>query len=486
MPPFLFMNDKKNYRIVEVDVQKFSSRGNGIGIFKEENGKEEHVEVPFSIPGDKVHALLLRKRKGQYKALLQGILNPSKDRIDPVCIHFNSCGGCRWQQITYEHQLQLKEATVHRHFAPFLTPETLVKPIVGCSPWQYRNKMEFTFSMNAAKNRYLGLIIDSSRGKVFNLTECHLVNTWFADCVTAVRAWWQESGLDAFHPLHNTGHLRYLTVREGQNTGDRLVMLTVSGNPDFALKKNQIESFIASVRNSIEPLNSESRLSIFIRIHQAVKGSQTNFYEMHVYGPDHIREILNIAFHQQKEPVALKFKISPTAFFQPNTRSAEKLYSLALQMADISSTSVIYDLYAGTGTLSLCAAHVAKQVISIELAPESSLDARTNAELNGFRNVEALCGDVGAILADMAKTKKYPSPDLVFVDPPRAGLDQQAINCLLELRPKKILYISCNPATQAQNMPPFFKAGYKLKVLQPVDQFPQTIHIENIVVLEAS
>lgn len=480
------MRKHKEKRIVEVNITQYSPKGNGIGFFQLPDGKEQSVEVPFTIPGDKVRSLLLRKRAGIYTSLLEEIVQPSCDRIAPKCIHFGACGGCRWQQIAYERQLQQKEREVRQCFAPFLTYLVDFKPIVPCMPpWGYRNKMEFSFSSNAAKNPFLGLYLDASKGKVFNLEECHLVNGWFAETVKTVRQWWQESHLEAYHPLKNTGSLRTLTVREGMRTGDRLVMLTVSGNPDFALKKHDVEAFAAFVRAAVEdPSRPKANLSIFLRVQQIAKGSPTNFYEFHLYGPDHIREILHIKLDPHEEPHELQFKISPTAFFQPNTRQAEQLYSLALSYASIQSSDVVYDLYCGTGTLGICAAKKAKQVVGIEIAPESTLDAQANAKSNSIQNIDFLTGSVPEMIQMIRKEQKLPLPDIVVVDPPRAGLDPQAIKQVVGLNPKKIVYISCNPASQAANLAELIPAGYRLKLLQPVDQFPHTTHVENIAVLE--
>jgi 23S rRNA (uracil1939-C5)-methyltransferase len=480
-----FMGAIKKKRLIDIDIVEFSKKGNGLGIFKNQEGNLQNVEVPFTIPGDKVRCLLLTKRRGIYASLLEEVITPSPERILPKCIHFGVCGGCRWQQIPYEKQLQQKESLIRHYFAPFLTHLVDVKPIVPCAPpWIYRNKMEFSFTSNAAKSHFLGLYMDSSRGKVFNLNECHLVNPWFSEGVKAVRQWWLESGLDAYHPTRNTGSLRNLTLREGRRSGDRLVMLTVSGNPDFALKKHHLETFVAFIRASLEPLNSQVNLSIFVRIQQIAKGMQTNFYEIHLHGPEHIREILNIQIDPQEPEIQLDFKISPTAFFQPNTIQAEKLYSLALAYAEISKESVVYDLYCGTGTLGICAAKKAKRVIGIEIAPESTLDAQANAAANGINNIEFLTGPVSDVLKQIWEEQKYPLPDLVVIDPPRAGLDPETIKHILQLKPMKILYISCNPMTQAENLKELIPAGYQLKTLQPVDQFPQTPHVETIILLK--
>jgi 23S rRNA (uracil1939-C5)-methyltransferase len=470
--------------LVDVEISKISKKGNGVGSYITENGVERIVEVPFSIPGDKARVRLMRKRGGVYAGLLQEIVGASSDRIQPRCIHFGICGGCRWQQVPYALQLRWKESVVRQQLAPYLPNDLLLRPIIPCEPpWQYRNKMEFSFSSDLAKHHFLGLIMDSSNGKVLNLSECHLVNPWFMDVLQAARRWWENSSVDAYHPPHNTGALRTLTVREGQRTGDRLVMLTVSGNPLYALSRPLVDSFVEAMKAAAEPVEGEGRLVIFLRIHQIIKGQPTQFYEMLLHGPDHIREKLCVDIGGDMAPCEMTFAISPAAFFQPNTRQAERIYSAALQMAQLSKEDVVYDLYCGTGILGICAAQVAKEVIGIELSPESSLDARTNAANMGITNITILTGDVGEELEKL-KGESRAKPNLVMVDPPRVGLDDRALRHLLELKAEKILYVSCNPATQAANIGRLVaEGGYQVAGVQPIDQFPHTIHLENIVLL---
>jgi 23S rRNA (uracil1939-C5)-methyltransferase len=373
-------------------------------------------------------------------------------------------------------QLQWKADFVLKCFETVPGVNDLIRTIIpNDPPWGYRNKMEFTFSSDAKGERYLGLILDGSRGKVFKLTECHLVHPWFAEAVKATDEWWGESKALAYHPHKNQVSLRTLTLREGLRTGDRMVVLTVSGLPEYALHKQQLDQFVKKIRSAIEPADPEAKLNITLIIHQALKGQPTQFYEMQLYGPDHIREMLHVG-----EP--FKFHISPQAFFQPNTRSAERLYQEVLKMARLSSEDVVYDLYCGTGTLGIIASKTVKEVIGIELSPESSLDARTNATLNGCANVTILTGDVGAILL----RNEYSKPNVVLVDPPRAGLSPEAIDQILALKPERIVYVSCNPLTQARDVAPFLSQAYRLNALQPLDQCPHTIHIENIALLEKS
>lgn len=476
------MSNRTPQKSVDAHIVAFTKKGYGLGMIDEE--MQRPVQVPFAMPGDKVRVALQRKRSGVFASRLEEVLAPAELRTEPRCVHFGVCGGCRWQHIPYQEQLRLKQEAVEKLFRPLLPAEMAVKPIVACDPpWHYRNKMEFSFSSDAAGNRYLGLIIDSSRGRVLNVTECHLVNPWFAETLQAVRQWWQDSGLAAYHPYTDTGALRTLTVREGKRSGDRLVMLTVSGNADFALNRQQLESFAACVRSVAQPADEASRLSIFLRIHQAVKGMVTNFYEMLLHGPDAIREVLYVQPDVAKETSALTFSVGPSAFFQPNTQQAEQLYSLALQLLQVPADSVVYDLYCGTGTLGICAAKSAKQVLGIEISAEAALDARGNVTANRLANVTILTGAVRDVVAKVRQEQSFPHPDVVMVDPPRSGLDPDTVRHLCELAPKKILYISCNPTTQAENVKELQAAGYRIEVVQPVDQFPHTVHIENIIVL---
>lgn len=460
-----------------VSVDRFNQRGWGVGSSPELSGK---IEVIGSLPEDEISALLHRKKRGKWRAELLEVLKPSPLRVQPRCSHVPICGGCTWQQMDYTAQLAEKERRLKETFASLLQSQAVdLKPILACEDsWQYRNKMEFSFSQNRAGERFLGLIIAGSRGHVLNLKECHLVAPWFIQLLANMRVWWEESGLQAYR-MNDTGSLRTLTLREGKRTGDKLVMLTVSGNPTYALNKAQLESFIQAVRASF-PETEWPRLSIFLRIQQIHKGSPTQFFEMHLSGPDHLLEKLQLSL---KKPVELTFKISPTSFFQPNTFQAEKLYEEALKLVSFPKRHVL-DLYAGTATLALAMAAFAEKVTAIEINPHACFDARINAELNQLPNLKILCGDVGKKLEELKTRSDFIPPDLIVVDPPRVGLDETALSHLKTLGPEEILYVSCNPETQAANIQDIAQCGYALVTLQPVDQFPHTPHIENIALLK--
>lgn len=484
--PIDTMSREKKERLIDVKIDKLSPRGNGLATYDHPAGIQWEIEVPFTLPGDVVRARLLKKRGGVYQSKLEGLLESSPKRIAPKCLHFATCGGCRWQHLSYADQLTQKEAHIRQCFAALLTPELIVHPISPCpTPWEYRNKMEFSFSSNHAGDKFLGLMIDSAKGRVLNLTECHLVHGWFIDTLKAVREWWEDSPLAAYLAYKNSGTLRTLTLREGIRSGERLAMLTVSGNPDFAINQHQLHRFVETLHRAADPEEGQGVLSIFLRIQQIAKGRPTEFYEMQLDGPDTIQEVLHIQRACGGQTDVLKFNISPTAFFQPNTLQAENIYSLVLQLAKIPSDAVVYDLYCGTGTLGICMAKHVKEVIGVELCAESAHDAKANIKLNDISNMRIITGSVGEVLYQMQQQGDVPPPNAVVVDPPRAGLDAQAIRLLVALKPSTLVYVSCNPTTQAGDIAELVRGGYRLECLQPVDQFPQTIHVENIAILRA-
>ncbi|MBU6384046.1 MAG: 23S rRNA (uracil(1939)-C(5))-methyltransferase RlmD [Verrucomicrobia bacterium] len=421
------------------------------------------MEIAHVIPGDQILFELTRKKRLPQKGRLLEIVTPSPDRVEPRCLHARTCGGCSWQQMAYPAQLKEKEERVKRAFRR--TPDPIIPSPVS---FGYRNKMEFTFSENRGGQKYLGLMIAQAEPYVFNLTECHLTSPWFAAVLSSVRAWWETSPLKAYYPPADAGSLRYLTLREGVRTSQKMAILNVSGNPDYALTWAQLDGFVRAVQ-------AHGEFSIFLRIHHTKKGTPTHFTEMHLAGPDHILEELRL------DGQTLVFKISPSSFFQPNTLSAEILYNTAISM--LPEARLVYDLYCGTGSLGMAASKRAKQVIGIELSPEAVLDAEENMRRNGIENMTFFEGDAGKVITRLVADPAFTRPDAVIVDPPRAGLDALALHHLKTLRPKAIVYVSCNPLTQAANVAELTQAGYQLQRIQPVDQFPHTYHIENICLL---
>ena len=366
-----------------------------------------------------------------------------------MCRHFRVCGGCKFQHIPYEVQLQTKVKAIQECFNK--EPE----PIIACdSPWRYRNKMEFSFSQSRAGDQFLGLM--KSRGRVENLEECYLTSEWFIETLSRVRQWWETEKITAYYPPTNSGVLRTLTLREGIRTGEKMAMLTVSD-----------ESFdISSFLEAFPQVDA-----LILRKQFVQKKCPTRFESQVLRGEDHIHEIL-----YDSDGSTYRFRIRGASFFQPNTRQAEKIYQKAIACAELTGSETVLDLYCGTGSLGIYASKHVKQVLGIEIVAEAVLDAKANLTLNNVTNMEILEGDVGELLE-----KIHLQPSVVFVDPPRAGLGSKTIEHLLRLKPQKIVYVSCNPISQAADC--LALSGYKIVSLQPIDQFPHTPHVENIALL---
>ncbi len=449
-------------------ITDYSDKGTGLATFVRPDGKTCDVEVPFTLVGEKVEAEIFKNSKKKpcaYRAKDLVILKESSSRITPRCPHFGLCGGCSLQHMTYEEQLRWKEEKIFTLFAPYRETVQFHPIMAADSPWGYRNKMEFSFGQDAAGKKFLGLIIGNSRGRVFDLNECYLIDQWAVDCLLAVRSWWHASSLAAYSPRNNEGALRNLTIRTGKTSNDKMVILTVSGRPEYAIVKAQVESFVEAVK----ALPAET-LSIVLRIHQAIKGQPTQIFEMILSGPDHVRETIH----------DLKFHISPNAFFQPNTLQASKLYERTLSLANLNSSMTLCDLYCGVGVFGMLAAQKVKTVYGIELDHDAAYDARVNAERLGISNFTVRRGDVATVLKEMALEGLQLRPEVVLVDPPRAGLGPKAVEEIEALRPSTLMYVSCNPKTQAEDVLLLSEKGFRVTDIQPVDQFPQTPHVENI------
>lgn len=395
--------------------------------------------------------------------------------MDSLCEHFGTCGGCAEQHKTYSEQIAFKESVVKLCLQECIEDCTIIDPIISCeSIWEWRNKMEFSFGQNKEGSLFLGLHQGKKRGKVFNIHQCLISPPWMTLVLEEVRRWWQETGLKAYFPPKDVGTLRTLTLREGKRTQDRLVILTISGNPAFSLNELEIQSFQERVQNVLNQKKIGSD-SILIVKQITQKKIPTRFEERLLSGSGAIFEWMESC--QQKK---LFFKIRSNSFFQPNPLQAEKLYRRAMEIANIQKEDIVFDLYCGTGSLSLFASEYAQHVIGIEMNPSAVQDAQENIERSGITNVEIFLGDVGAVL----EQHRFPNPDLIMVDPPRAGLMPNALRELKKLHPRKILYISCNPKTQAENIKELMEFGYRCIHIQPIDQFPHTLHIENIALLQ--
>ncbi len=493
-------------------VHGYDDRGYGIGHCSRSDGFTFTARMFATIDGENVSIQEVVKSKlgkGFRDALHVIVEKKSAARVEARCLHFGTCGGCVWQHIDVSHQKNIKEDFVFRLFRESLkhSHESVeFLPIIGAgseeapgmTSWAYRNKMEFSFSQDRSGKRFLGLYDRLGRG-VVSLQECHLVSPWMAKAVRVVMEWWetQSPHLMAFRPRSGEGTLRTLTLREGLTSGDRMIILTVSSKPEFAPTKQDLHSFEDMMKTHLMPEasgsgESQPHLSLVLRIHQAIPKMPTQIYEMILCGPDYIRETVQANVTHQKK-VSLTFHISPQAFFQPNTGAFTSIYSQALLMAELSPTDTVYDLYCGTGTFGMFAAHQVHKVIAIELSKDAAYDAKTNSQRLGITNFHIHCGDVGSVLKNLQeedgggeeesiRSEKNP---VVIIDPPRSGLNAVAIDEILSLSPKKIVYVSCNPVNQVRDIEEILRREkYRLKTIRPIDQFPHTPHVENIAVLE--
>jgi len=433
-----------------IEIHDFSKKGFG-------KSKEALGDILNGIPGEKGKLTKISGKGKRSLFILGDLVEKSKDRVTPRCVHFTSCGGCTLQHVSYERQLSEKQAKIEALF-----PGETIYPIIGMDdPWHYRGKMEYTFSQNKAKEHFLGLIKPKSKGIVENLTQCHITDPWFSEILAKVRRFWIDSTLEAYNSYSDTGSLQTLTLRKSVHTNSRMITLTVSGNSDYALTKEQISAFIQAI--------DDDECAIFMDIKCTCKGSVTRYYEMHLSGPDFIEEKIGTT----------SFMMSPKAFFQPNPRMAEKFFTTIIETLALTGKEKVLDLFSGIGTISILLSPYVDHIVAVEIGKEAVCDARVNLDDKNIENVEIYADDV----SNFIKTRgEHFVPDIVIVDPPRAGIGKVAIEFLEKLGPRSIVYLSCNPLTQKEDIDSL--PSYKISSVRPFDQFPHTPHVENLIFLE--
>lgn len=449
----------KKGEIITLKIEKLAFGGAGIGKWE---GRVCFVND--TVPGDTVEAGLTKIKPKRLEGRLTKVVEPSPLRVKPRCPHFAECGGCVWQFLPYDEQLKFKEEQVREtleHLGGF--PGEVVRSILGCTePWNYRNKMEFSFGMEG-NEIMLGLHLPNRRYDVFNLKECHLCSPVAAEIVERVRIWANEQKLAVFDNHHEDGLLQNLVIREGKNTSELMVNLVTSAN-----------SF-PSVESFREIFKGDKRITSLVWTTMMRRRGTPTWREAAVLsGRGAICEEMRL-----ENGAVLKFEIAPDAFFQTNTHQAERLYTEAFRAANLTGNETVLDLYCGTGTIGLFCAHLAARVIGIEINKNAILNARENAELNNIKNIEFFVGDTAKTLQEQGIT----SPDVIIVDPPRAGLEGDTPEKIASLGAKRIVYVSCNPATLTRDLKIFTQNNYHLEYVQPVDMFPHTYHIENVALL---
>lgn len=428
------------------------------------------------IPGDVVDLQVTKKRAKYMEARVVRVITDSPDRVPAFCEHFEVCGGCKWQFLPYEKQLFYKQKQVAdqlRRIGRIELPE--ITPILGSAKTtNYRNKLEFGFSNKRWLTREeigtelgylnmnaLGFHIPGLFDKIIDINKCWLQGDPSNQIRNFIKQYADEHNLEFFDRKIQSGLLRNIIIRTS-TTGD--VMLIVCF---FSEQKENREKLLAAIAAQFPQITS-----LMYVINE--KGNDTiNDQEILVYkGKDHILE----------EMEGLKFKIGPKSFYQTNSEQAYELYKVARDFAGLKGNEVVYDLYTGTGTIANFIARNVQKVIGIEYVPEAILDAHDNSELNGIINTSFFAGDMKKILTSDFITQNG-KPDVIITDPPRAGMDEEVVETILEAAPGKVVYVSCNPATQARDMA-LMDEFYKVTRIQPVDMFPHTHHVENVVLLE--
>ena len=434
------------------------------------------VFTTLVIPGDVVDFQVTKKRAKYMEAVVKRVVVQSPDRVPAFCEHFEVCGGCKWQFLPYEKQLYYKQKQVAdqlRRIGRIELPE--ITPILGSAKTtNYRNKLEFGFSNRRwltyeeigtesedMNKNALGFHVPGMFDKIININKCWLQGDPSNQIRNFIKEYADDHNLEFFDRKIQSGLLRNIIIRTS-TTGD--VMLIVCF---FSEQKENREKLLAAVASEFPQITS---LVYVIN----GKGNDTiHDQEILVYkGNDHILE----------EMEGLKFKIGPKSFYQTNSEQAYELYKVARDFAGLKGTEVVYDLYTGTGTIANFIARNVREVVGIEYVPEAIEDAHVNSELNGISNTSFFAGDMKKILTSEF-IARHGRPDVIITDPPRAGMDEEVVKTILEAAPEKVVYVSCNPATQARDLA-LMDEAYQVTRIQPVDMFPHTHHVENVVLLE--
>ncbi|MCR5408688.1 MAG: 23S rRNA (uracil(1939)-C(5))-methyltransferase RlmD [Bacteroidales bacterium] len=433
------------------------------------------VFVDFAVPGDIVDIQVTKKKKNYMEGFIKRIIKPSKDRLEPFCEHFGVCGGCRWQPLPYRMQLEAKRQQVEDQLVRIghlEVPE--IRPTLPSEKTQeYRNKLEFSASCrrwvlngedpdSIPENDRMGLGFHVGKffDKVLDIKQCHLQTEPSNAIRLFIKRFCIENGYEFYNIRENHGFFRNMFVRTNE-AGD--VMLIVCFAQD---DKPRIKALLDATAAKFPQISS-----LYYVVNEKLNDSIADLSPVLYKGSPVIEEKME----------GLSFKIGPKSFYQTNSRQAYRLYSAAREFAALTGKEVVYDLYTGTGTIAQFVSGKVSKVIGIEYVPEAIEDAKANAKANGISNCEFFAGDMKDVLNE-AFIQKHGRPDVIILDPPRAGIHPSVAEVILKAAPDRMVYVSCNPASQARDLAILCK-DYKIDAVQPVDMFPHTMHVENVVVL---
>lgn len=513
------MSRKKKQKeiLYNVLIDDVAAEGNAIGRV---DGKI--IFVPHAIPGDVVNIQLTKSREKYAEGYVTEIVTPSPDRLEPFCKHYGNCGGCKWQELPYHLQLKYKQQQVVdqiTRIGKISEKEFEVLPILASeNDKEYRNKLEFSFSdkrwilagenpdeifdpptpLNAEdfeggvfprhlRNGYsrvntrpggfaLGFHINGAFDKILDIEHCHLQPSPSNEIRNFIKQYAIEHNLPFFNIREQSGLMRNIIIRTNL-AGQAMVTIMFGANP----------ANLGFLKTSFDPAQTKAEAE---KLFDVLMEKFPQICSLHYLFNDRLNDAINdqVVLHARGEDAiyeemeGLKFKIGPKSFYQTNPKQAYRLYSLVREFADFKGDERVFDLYTGTGTIALFVARGVKSVVGVEYVPEAIADANINAKINGIDNCKFYAGDMKDILTNDFVRENGGTPDVVIVDPPRAGMHSDVIDVLLNTASEKIVYVSCNPSTQARDIL-MLSSKYKLEKIRPVDMFPHTHHVENVALL---
>ena len=469
--------------IVELEITGYAFEGKGIAKINLDGSQDEEKKFVFFVdkayPGDIVKARITKQKRSYAEASIEEIIKPSPSRTEAVCSHFGICGGCKAQDLDYKQQVEFKQEQVIDCFERIGGQKDFeINPIIASGKtFFYRNKMEFSF----AEKRWLtkeemaneeiaddapfglGLHVPGRYDKVLDVDKCYLQSEESNKILSFTRSFFASKKLTAHSTKTHTGFLRNLVIKQSHFTNDLMVNLVT-----FTEEEELMKEYSAGLLKNVEGITT-----IVNNVNGKLSQTSIGDYEKIYHGEGFIYDYIG----------KYKFRVSANSFFQTNTLQAELLYNTALEFAGVNGNEVVYDLFCGAGTISIFVSQSVKEVYGFESVEAAIEDANTNSLLNGISNTRFFKADLNKSFLPAVRESSIPRPDLIITDPPRSGMNPKTVEDILRLEPPKIVYISCNPATQARDIQMLCEAGYRLVKITPVDMFPHTYHIENVALL---
>ena len=458
-------NQLKRWQEIELSISDLAFGGKGIS-------KVDDLVffIKDAIPGQIVNAKISKIKKNYIEAYNIQTIKKSSDQVEPLCEHFDWCGGCTTQQLDYKKQLYYKQKQIYDILNRIGKAEDLrINTIIGCDKtFNYRNKMEYTFSGvpwyigdESYDNIIIGLHVPKRFDKILSINKCHINHDIFNDILAISKKVSVKENMIPYNVRKHKGFLRFLVIKIGVHTNEVMVNLVTAGYKPDIIKPlvNALRDKIPSIKSIVNTINT--------RKSNIVSGTSKL-----IYGREYINEKIG----------KYVFKISANSFFQTNPYQVKILYDYIIKTANFKKNDIVYDLYCGTGTIGIYVANLVKKVYGIEIVEDAIEDAKFNAKENNINNIQFYCGDLKDIL-DSKDMQNIEQPTTIIVDPPRPGLHSNTIKNILTLSPNKIIYVSCNPATMARDIELLVSEKYTIKDLQPIDMFPHTPHIECVTTL---